>query len=85
MSNEAITIRGSQAIRCAQLRAQLGALKLEMRGMTRRGQSMSAMLKAHFGMNPRAGRAAVMTRLLQEIEVAEAALIRHGQNGEPSQ
>lgn len=78
------SVSNPDAIRLLQMRAQLGALKLEARGMKRKGRSMSAMLKDHWGIPQSTSRAKVQERLEALIEEAEKAYIAKV-NGEPKQ
>jgi hypothetical protein len=72
-------VRGSKLIRLAQLRAQLGALKLEAKGMRRRGRSLTAMLRDHYRLPMRCTRAGVIAAVEHEIEVLEAEVMKEHQ------
>jgi hypothetical protein len=70
-------VRGSKLIRLAQLRAQLGALKLEAKGMRRRGRSLTAMLRDYYRLPPRCTRAGVIAAVEREIELLEAEVMKN--------
>lgn len=61
------TIRNPDAIAAIQIRAQIGAVKLEQKGMTRRGRSMSAMLKDVYGLPKSASYDQVLEKLNEEV------------------
>lgn len=60
------TITGSENIKMASMLALKKALKLEVLGMTRRGQSAYSMVKEHYGF--RGNKKAVYTQFCEFVE-----------------
>jgi hypothetical protein len=59
-------ITGSHNIKVAQMIAQRSALKLECRGLKKRGRSMYAIIKQHYGL--RGNRESVYTQFCELVE-----------------
>lgn len=70
------SITNPNAIKALQLRTALRAIRLEERGMTRRGRSVTAMYREHYGMKPRAPRSEVVAAIQNDLQELEASL--HG-------
>lgn len=62
------TITGADNIRRFQLVTQRAAVKLEKLGMTRRGPSLTSMLRKQYGMKRNATHDEVIARLNTDIE-----------------
>lgn len=69
------SITNPKAIRAVQLTAQIGAVKMEGLGLRRRGQSVTAMLKKHYGLKRTAKREEVLERLNEEREAIHRELM----------
>ena len=55
-------------VQAFQLLAQRGAVKLEKLGMTRRGPSITSLLRKHYGLKPRATHDEVLAKLQADID-----------------
>lgn len=66
------TITNPVHIRILGLKTALRALRLEARGMTRRGRSVTAVYRDYFDLPARCSRATVIKRVEQEIDKLEA-------------
>lgn len=60
-------VTGSDQIRCVQLVAVKGAIKLEALGMIRRGRSATVMWKEHYGLKRSAKREEVIACINAEL------------------
>jgi hypothetical protein len=69
-------VTSALGIRAVQLRAQIGAVKLEKKGMRRRGRSVSAMLKDFYGLPKRASYDALLASLQDDLANVEEQYLR---------
>jgi hypothetical protein len=67
MTDEAIIITGEERIRVASLLALRGALKLEMRGLMRRGDSANTIACRRLGLRRGTPRAVTLRALTDHI------------------
>lgn len=67
--------------RLIQLRAQLQVVKMEERGFKRRGRSLTAMLKAHYGLKRNATYGHVIDMVRQDIAKLEQTLLHEEHEG----
>lgn len=65
------TITNPNAIRCVQLRAQISVIKLEARGMKRRGPSLTSQLKKFYDMPMRSSYDDVLQSLKDDLAQAD--------------
>lgn len=74
------TVSHPLAIRCVQLSAQIGAVKLEKIGMKRRGRALTPMLKEFYGMKRSSSYDEVIARLEADRSETEAQLLKGSDN-----
>lgn len=79
-----MAINNGLAIRAAQLRAQIGAVKLEKKGFRRRGRSLSAMLKPMYDLPMNSSHDTLLELLQEELALTDATLLATAE-GEPTQ
>ncbi len=65
-NQQAQIITGRERIRCVQITAQIGALKLEALGMKSRGGSLRSRIGVSMGLGTRVKHAVLISRLEEE-------------------